>query len=221
MKLKIKICGMADEQNIADTVALSPHYLGFIFYDKSPRNALSLTPSALEPIPNGVKRVGVFVDESFHTIISIAEQYHLSSLQLHGNESPQLCEALRREGYEVLKAVGITSAFQWHILAPYLGSVDLFLFDTHCRQKGGSGKKFNWDELQNYPFDTPFLLSGGISIDDVATISQLRHPSLTGIDINSRFELSPGIKNVALIKELIDVLTEKSALAHQTINNII
>ena len=204
MELSIKVCGMADEANMAEVAALSPDYMGFIFHSPSPRNALSLAPEAVGKLPESITAVGVFVNKSNTEIIATAERYGINTVQLHGDESPVQCRELKRCGFTVWKAVGIDGLVDSEALAPYRGSVDCFVFDTKSPKHGGTGVKYDWGLLGSYTLGIPFMLSGGISPDDAEQIRAFRHPMLAGVDINSRFEDAPGIKNVAKLHEFIE-----------------
>lgn len=203
MKLGIKVCGMADEANMTEVAALSPDYIGFIFHQPSPRNALSLVPEAVGELPDAVTAVGVFVNRPVSEIVSTAARYGIRTVQLHGDETPEMCLELKRRGFTVWKAVGIDGKVDSDTLAPYCGSVDCFVFDTKSPQHGGTGMKYDWELLSSYTLDIPFMLSGGISSEDVGCILDFRHPMLVGVDVNSRFEVAPGIKNIAKLHEFI------------------
>ncbi|WP_298062378.1 phosphoribosylanthranilate isomerase [uncultured Rikenella sp.] len=201
--LKIKVCGMRDPANISAVAKLRPDYMGFIFYERSPRYAASLAPSAL---PQEVRRVGVFVNAPTTEIAGTAERYGLHAVQLHGSESPESCRRLREMGYEVIKAFGIETAADFAQTAGYAACCDLFLFDTRTPKHGGSGDRFDWRLLDGYTGHVPFLLSGGIAPTDTDAISILNHPMLYGIDLNSRFEIEAGLKNTELLEHFIQTI---------------
>lgn len=203
MKLSIKVCGMAEEANMAEVAALSPDYMGFIFHQPSPRNALSLMPEAVCKLPAPVTAVGVFVNKSVSEIMATAARYGISAVQLHGDETPEMCSELKSHGFTVWKAIGTEGTVDSEALAPYCGSVDCFVFDTKSPQHGGTGMKYDWELLSSYTLDIPFMLSGGISSEDVGRILAFHHPMLVGVDVNSRFEVAPGIKNIAKLHEFI------------------
>ncbi|MCK9208743.1 MAG: phosphoribosylanthranilate isomerase [Salinivirgaceae bacterium] len=201
--LQIKICGMREPANIRAIDQLGPDYIGFIFYPFSVR-VMNTKP---ELVPETkAKKVGVFVNEELDTMIQIAEIYNLKSIQLHGKETLETCSALKRLGFEVIKAIPIDGHTQPNEVERYQGVCDLFLFDTKSPLHGGSGKKFNWDKLSELDSLGRFLLSGGIGVEDVDTLKKLSFENLVGIDINSRFELDPGLKNEVLIKNFMDEL---------------
>jgi phosphoribosylanthranilate isomerase len=135
-----------------------------------------------------------------------AAAYSLDYLQLHGNESPDLCHTLQKRGYALIKAFPIATEDDLQQTAAYEGRVDYFLFDTKCAGYGGSGKSFDWSVLHTYQGDTPFLLSGGIRPDSLDAIRRFSHPRCAGIDLNSGFETEPGLKDVALLKEFIQAI---------------
>lgn len=191
---------MRDAANIAAVSGLGPDYMGFIFYERSPRYAPALDLSALSPT---VRRVGVFVDAPLTEILSTAERYGLDALQLHGAEAPETCQTLRGRGYEVIKAFGIESAEDFARTALYEDSCDLFLFDTRTPNHGGSGRRFDWRTLGAYNGNVPFLLSGGITEADTEELLTVNHPLFYGVDLNSRFEVSPGVKDVEKLERFI------------------
>lgn len=196
---------MRDPANIAGVVAAaSPDYLGFIFYPKSKRFVgFRPLPEVLPLVPDSVKKVGVFVDETLETVLKVSEQWNLQVIQLHGKESPEYCEQLRLKGLVILKAFSVDESFDFSVLEAYGQSCDFFLFDTKGILPGGTGNKFNWQLLRNYQLDKPFLLSGGIGPGDLNAIREFVHPQLLGIDINSGFEISPGLKDVNSIRKFI------------------
>ena len=177
--------------------------MGFIFYPKSPRYAEPLDIKTLEALPPTIKKIGVFVNEDIENILTIAYKYKLDGLQLHGTELVDMCRKLKKLGYLVIKAFPIAEAYNFKVTKAYEGVCDYFLFDTKTDAYGGSGVKFNWQILKGYKGETPFLLSGGIAVDDAEAIRKIEHPLFAGIDLNSKFELKPGLKNISLLKEFI------------------
>ncbi len=200
------------KHNIAEVAALQPDYLGFIFYDKSPRNY------ELDEIPAcaGVKKVGVFVDVSISFIMKHIKTYKLDVIQLHGDESVLYVNEINQGIYksklnspvEVWKVFSVGENFDFDSLFPYEKLVDKFLFDTKGKDKGGNGFAFDWSVLQQYPSTKPFILSGGISMDNVSKVKELLQTNLPiyAIDVNSKFESAPGLKDIAALKELIKEL---------------
>lgn len=197
----LKVCGMRDAENISELVKLKPDYIGFIFYDKSKRFVTSFPEVE---IPSEIKKVGVFVNETIDELIKIAEENNLEAIQLHGNESPDYCEELRVlliRKVEILKAFSVDDDFDFSTTMAYQKVCDFMLFDTKGKEHGGNGVKFNWQVLDNYKGETPFLLSGGISKVDAAEIKKISHKTFAGIDVNSGFEIEPAFKNIEDIKE--------------------
>ena len=205
--MKIKICGMKFPENIAAVAALHPDFMGFIFYPKSPRYAEPLDSAVLKALPESIKKIGVFVNENLENILTFVYKYKLDGVQLHGTELVEMCKELRESGLIVIKAFPIAEAYNFKVTKPYEGVCDYFLFDTKTDAYGGSGLKFNWKMLDDeYKGETPFLLSGGIAADDAEAISKIEHPKFAGIDLNSKFELKPGLKDVDLLKNFIQEL---------------
>ena len=198
----IKVCGMCDADNIREVEKLGIDWMGFIFWPKSSRY-VSERPAYL---PQKCKRVGVFVDEDMETIKKIADDYALDFIQLHGHESPEQLFTLHSSLFTVslVKAFNIATKEDLDATAAYAGLVDYFLFDTKGKSVGGSGEKFDWSVLEAYNGDTPFLLSGGIGPDDAARVKSFRHPRCIGIDLNSRFEIEPGIKDITKLKTFLN-----------------
>ena len=203
----IKICGMKFPSNILAVAALQPDFMGFIFYPKSPRYAEPLDSAALNALPESIKKVGVFVNENLENILTFIYKYKLDGVQLHGTELVGMCKELRKAGYIVIKAFPIAEAYNFKVTKAYEGVCDYFLFDTKTDTYGGSGVKFNWRMLDEYVGETPFLLSGGIAADDAEAIRKIEHKQFAGIDLNSKFEVRPGEKNVELLKRFLKELT--------------
>ncbi len=197
----IKVCGMRDPQNVAEVGALSGlSMMGFIFYAPSPRFVGESTPLT----PEGVKRVGVFVNASTEEIMERVERHSLDVVQLHGSESVAQCEELRAKGLEVFKAISVADRADVEVATKYDGVVDYLLFDTKCKGHGGSGVRFDWSVLDGYCGETPFLLSGGIDESVAADILALSHKAFAGVDLNSRFELSPAQKDVERLGKFME-----------------
>ncbi|HLP04207.1 MAG TPA: phosphoribosylanthranilate isomerase [Paludibacter sp.] len=198
--MEIKICGMKHPGNIQLIAALHPDLLGFIFYPKSPRYAEPLDAGVLASLPSTIKKIGVFVNEDLEDVLTIVYKYKLDGVQLHGIENVEVCKKLKDSGLLVLKAFPVAEAYNFKVTGKYEGVCDYFLFDTKTNAYGGSGVKFNWSLLDEYTGETPFLLSGGIGQDDSEAILKIKHPKFAGIDLNSKFEISPGVKNVEMLK---------------------
>jgi phosphoribosylanthranilate isomerase len=201
MKMLLKICGIGDAAIMHQLAQLPVDMLGFIFYARSPRYVPGkIDPSEIAKLPEHINKVGVFVNEDEAIIEKNALTYHLDTLQLHGNESPEMCKNLKSKGYRIIKTFNLTRQNDFDAYAPYC---DFFLFDTPSEKHGGNGAKFDWSLLGSYKGQTPFLLSGGIGPDDAEELQQVKHPQMAGIDINSKFEDEAGVKNVNTIKNFI------------------
>lgn len=215
----IKICGMKYPENIRDVASLNPDFMGFIFYPKSPRFAENLDLSALSALPKTIKKVGVFVNENLENILTYIHKYDLDAVQLHGSENKKLCRAIKEEAKTlVIKVFSIMGAHNLKVTKNYEEVADLFLFDTKTDLYGGSGQKFNWNILHEYHGEKDFLLSGGIGLDDVNVIRKLEHPRMIGVDLNSRFEIQPGLKNVDLLREFIEELNKPTENEEENTN---
>jgi phosphoribosylanthranilate isomerase len=209
--MKLKICGM--KYNTQEVAALQPDYLGFIFYEGSPRNFNGEIPQ----LPKGIKKVGVFVDADIAFAKANIEKYQLDIVQLHGNESPEYIKELKNslslkgEGWSkgIWKVFGIKDTFDFDRLIPYESLVDAFLFDTKGKEKGGNGYTFNWHVLKEYPSQTPFILSGGIGLEEIDNIKEILGTMLPilALDVNSKFEDTPGQKNIELLATFTSQLT--------------
>jgi len=204
--MTIKVCGMREAENIREVERLGIDMMGFIFWPKSSRY-VSERPDYL---PTNCKRVGVFVDEEIEQVKHIADEYQLDMIQLHGSELPDYICGLRADvsSPAIIKAFNIATKEDFEITKPYEGIVDYFLFDTKGPSVGGNGVKFDWTVLADYVGKTPFLLSGGIGPDDAARIRSFHHPKQAGIDLNSRFELAPGMKDVSALRKFLNELNQ-------------
>lgn len=221
----IKVCGMREPDNIHAVESLGVDMIGFIFYPKSPRYVEMLSSRAgilpdyaaadYAAAGQAPARVGVFVDDMPQNIVTRVYNFALDYVQLHGHESrtmiENLCATLDpdiRQGIKIIKAISIASADDISQTEDYEGAVDLFLFDTKCSTVGGSGRQFDWSALSRYTGSTPFLLSGGIGPDDVARVREFRHPQFAGIDLNSKFETEPGVKDVAQLRQFVEAVRQ-------------
>ena len=200
-KIRLKVCGLRD--NLDEVIALGPDYAGFIFYNKSPRYVGE--GFEMPDLDRGIKRVGVFVNESLEEVQLLVGKHNLSFVQLHGNETYDYCGKLKQSGIRIIKAFQIDERFDFGLLNDYESTTDYFLFDTKTLSYGGSGKAFNWDLLKKYDMDKNYFLSGGISLDNFDDLAGINLLKIKAIDVNSKFEVSPGLKNV---KE-ISILKEK------------
>ena len=203
--MKLKICGMREPLNIAEIAKLRPDYMGFVFYEHSPRYAGVTSSESVSRLPREIKRVGVFVNAETQTIIETAARYMLDYAQLHGDETPEVCRKISRV-LPVVKAIAVSSAEDLRNAVRYAGYCEMLLFDTKTNLPGGSGEKFDWSILNEYQGETPFLLSGGITPEDAERIRAISHPRFAGIDLNSRFETSPGIKDFQKLRTFIKKL---------------
>ena len=193
----VKVCGMRDAQNIRDVENLGVDWIGMIFWPQSKRFVTEV-PSYL---PKHQKRVGVFVDAPLEDIRQHISDYQLNIIQLHGQESPDYVKALKP--HTTIKAFNIAKADDLVQTEQYEGIADYFLFDTKGQMVGGNGQKFDWSVLTAYHGKTPFLLSGGIGLDDAESINSFHHPNCIGIDLNSRFEVSPAFKDIDKLKTFL------------------
>ena len=220
--------------NIEQVASLQPDYLGFIFYEKSQRYFVE---NNIPELPNTIKKVGVFVDEDLGVVIENIKKYNLQAVQLHGNESPEYCENLKRFCHsalnaesitnktnikqipaefilsdrrktgmtEIIKAFSMDESFNFDDLKPYETVCDYFLFDTKGKLPGGNGFTFDWSVLKNYTLTKPFFLSGGIGLNETENLLSLLKKTESrycyAIDVNSKFEIEPGLKNIELLKE--------------------
>ena len=212
----IKVCGLRDADNIRDISALGVDMIGLIFYPPSPRyvqqfsSGAGIIPDYAPDMGKTPLRVGVFVDDMPQNIVTRVYNYKLDYIQLHGNEPRETLENLRatidpdiKPKIKIIKAISVSSAEDIKKYKEYVGAADLFLFDTKCKTVGGSGELFDWQVLQAYDGDVPFLLSGGIGPDDAERIQNFHHPKCIGIDLNSKFEIGPALKDVEKLKQFL------------------
>ncbi len=212
--LRIKICGLKDASQILQIADMQPDFIGFIFYRNSPRyilDGLNLNEQVnmqfqLSAISHPVQKVGVFVDEDIKSLIRLASEWELDYIQLHGDETPEYCEELRMLDFKLIKAFGIDEHTDWSVMEAYDEYCDYFLFDTKTALHGGSGMAFNWDLLSRYRLSKPLFLSGGIGVDDIPRIKQLAQTTAVEVvDLNSKLEISPGIKDINLCRQAIEL----------------
>lgn len=207
---------MRDADNIRDISALGVDMIGLIFYPPSPRyvqqfsSGAGIIPDYAPDMGKTPLRVGVFVDDMPQNIVTRVYNYKLDYIQLHGNEPRETLENLRatidpdiKPKIKIIKAISVSSAEDIKKYKEYVGAADLFLFDTKCKTVGGSGEQFDWQVLQAYDGDVPFLLSGGIGPDDAECIKNFHHPKCIGIDLNSKFEIEPALKDVEKLKQFL------------------
>lgn len=200
--MKVKVCGMKYPDNISALCQLPIDLMGMIFYEKSPRYVETLNLSELKIPSTNIERVGVFVNADLSYILDKVNQYELKLVQLHGNESPEFCGEVN-ERLPVIKAFSISCEEDIQRVHAYKDCITYALFDTKTPSYGGSGQKFDWSILSTYSSSIPFLLSGGIALDDASAIKAITHPAFYGIDLNSRFEIKPGMKDITLLSQFI------------------
>jgi len=194
---------MREPMNIEQVAQLGVDMMGFIFYPKSPRYVSQAVDRS--DSDRKVCRVGVFVNDSIPDMVDRIHSFSLNVVQLHGGESWEVCEQLRESNGEIkiIKAISVSDAGDIQKYKEYVGAVDYFLFDTKCKTVGGSGQQFDWQVLDEYDGDVPFLLSGGIGPEDVSRVHSFHHPKCVGIDLNSRFEIEPGVKDVEKLRKFL------------------
>ena len=205
--MKIKICGLRDADNLREIAALNPDFIGFIFYDQSPRFVGdALDEDVVKELPRAIQKVGVFVNASPEFILRMVKKYDFQYVQLHGHETPDYCRSLRNRGISLIKAFRVDESFNFSMLNNYKPHSDFFLFDAKGEQPGGNGISFDWSMLSRYDNEKPFFISGGIGLHNLDQLKQLAGMKLYGVDVNSQVETSPGVKDIAKVKELIDRL---------------
>jgi len=208
MKPKIKICGLKHPDNIREVMALQPDYIGFICYPGFKRFIDKLEANWVKEL-QGVKKTGVFVNADIDRVKSAIMQYGFQAVQLHGAETPAYCAALANLSVEIVKAFGVNEQFDWTIANTYENVVDYYLFDTKSNHHGGTGKRFNWALLEGYTGSKPYFLSGGISAENMADALGLGDNRLYALDLNSRFETAPGIKNITLLRNTLQTINDE------------
>ena len=199
--IKLKICGLKNESNILEVIKHSPDYIGFVFCKNSLRDASGmLSHEFTSALPSDIKKVGVFVDDSEGRIINYIALYNLDFVQLHGNESPEYCERIKKY-CRIIKAFGVDEHFDFSSTKQYENVCDYFLFDTKTKLHGGSGTIFDHSLLKNYAGKKEFFLSGGISELNISEVLGLRSvfSGLIAVDVNSKIETAPGIKDTTKI----------------------
>ncbi len=208
-EIKLKVCGMRDPQNIQDLGTVQPDFVGFIFYPKSPRYVgEEWDESIVKSIPSSIKKIGVFVNESVEKINLLASKYQLDGIQLHGSETPEICQTIKDKNLLVLKAFSVDESFDFESIKKYEPFCDYFLFDTKTPQHGGSGVKFDWKKLYEYTSSIPFFLSGGVMEEDVNEIKSLNIKGLYSVDINSKFEIEPALKDIKVVERFAQKLRQ-------------
>lgn len=229
--MKLKVCGM--KHNPEAVAALQPDYLGFIFWEKSAR----FFEGEMPQLPKSLKKVGVFVDASLEEVLKNIQKFDLDAVQLHGQESPEFCNLIKKQfsnlsdvtlngvkiashskakSLEIIKVFSIKDDFDFSVLKPFEAVCDYFLFDTKGKLPGGNGYVFNWKILENYPSNKPYFLSGGIGVENQKDLESFLKTDAAqychAIDINSKFEIQPGHKNIEAVREFKSFLTEMNQL---------
>lgn len=210
--MNIKVCGMKYPENMLEIATLKPTYMGFIFWEPSPRFFSDAIP---EKLPEDIKTTGVFVNETLEAILNKVKKYNLQAVQLHGKETADFCCKLKKaasaklnRNLEIIKVFSIKDTFNFEQLKPYEPCCDFYLFDTKGKLPGGNGYTFNWKLLYNYPSQKPYFLSGGIGITELPNLKKFLKEPLAklcyAIDLNSRFETEPGLKDLKLLKTFTD-----------------
>ncbi|MFV5697467.1 phosphoribosylanthranilate isomerase [Flavobacterium sp. ZT3R17] len=199
----IKICGMKYPDNILEVGSLLPDYMGFIFWEKSARYFEDSIPD----LPKSIKKVGVFVNATQNEILEKIVKYDLQAVQLHGQESVEFCLDLKNKmdnSIEIIKVFSVDDSFDFDVLKPFEAVCDYFLFDTKGKLPGGNGTTFDWKVLEKYPSSKPFFLSGGIGINEMDAVNEILKTNLPiyAIDVNSKFEIEPGLKNIQLCRDV-------------------
>lgn len=199
--MKLKVCGMKYPNNMLEVGALLPDYMGFIFWEKSARYFDGLIPD----LPKSIKKTGVFFNETVEKIIEKVQKHDLQAVQLHGHESVEFCLNLKTQlaaGIEIIKVFSVADDFDFSVLEPFEEVCDYFLFDTKGKLPGGNGTTFDWKVLEKYPSTKPFFLSGGIGLDEMDAVNEIikTHLPVYAIDVNSKFEIEPGLKNLEALQ---------------------
>lgn len=207
--MKIKVCGMRDWGNIQLISELAPEFMGFIHHKDSPRDVTNLKMRfIIQGLPDHIEPTAVFVDPELEMVKTKIEDCGYTHVQLHGAESPEFCRNIMSD-VKIIKTFHIDAEFDFAILQDYEQVCDYYLFDTNSSKPGGSGKKFDWDLLKKYYGDKPFFLSGGIGENDVAKIKALVIPTLFAIDVNSKFESEPAIKEMGKLDGFIKAFRDE------------
>ncbi len=208
--MRVKVCGIAEEEQLKKLNEIGATFAGLIYYPKSPRYVLRHMTTSQIKKENSINKVGVFVNATIEEVLHMVDECRLHMVQLHGDESPRYCEKIA-DYISVVKAFRISESdnIQWRI-QEYMGVCDMFLFDTEGAGYGGTGKKFNWEKLKNVQVGKPYFLSGGIEPADTerlkAFAAEPEAKALFAIDINSKFETAPGHKDLEKVKTFIQEL---------------
>ena len=215
--MNIKVCGITTMKQLQQLDGLEIDFAGLNFYKGSPRYVGDkISSEQIKEADFDIKKVGVFVDSSYDDIMKIVGDFNLDIVQLHGNETPDLCSELSEE-IEVIKVFRVGGDNNIDAMVKNYDDVcDYYLFDTapqpvtkgreELASYGGSGKQFDWNILLKAKIEKPFFLSGGIGPDDATKIKSFQHPDFFAIDINSKFETTPGVKDMGKLLKFIKEL---------------
>ncbi len=203
--IRLKVCGLRD--NISEVVALRPDFVGFIFYPGSPRYVGDLETNKIKDIPESIKTVGVFVNQPIDQVKKIAHRYNLDLIQLHGEEPVDYCVELKAEDLNLIKVFSGNKLPEHKVLEEYSSFIDYYLFDTRGEKHGGTGKIFNWGKLADLRLKKPVFLSGGIDLENIKKLRELE-TAIYAVDVNSRFEISPGLKDIQSLERLKSIMTD-------------
>ena len=211
--MRLKICGMRQAENIRQALILQPDYMGFIFYEKSSRFVSDeLDEDLLNSFPFTTRKVGVFVNATAAYILEKVKKYNLDYVQLHGEELPDFCRNLKLKGVNVIKAFSIDSDFNFGKLQNYKPYCDFFLFDTKGEKRGGNGTTFDWSILDKYDNEKPIFLAGGIDLENIHNALEISGLKIHSLDVNSKFEISPALKDIEKLEELMRILKPEEAI---------
>ena len=204
--MKLKVCGMRYEDNIQLIASIHPDYMGFIFFEGSSRHVSASTPT----LPLTIKKVGVFVNASYDSIVEKINTHNLQAVQLHGEETAEFCKSLRALNVDIIKVFSIKNEFNFDVLTPYETACDYYLFDTKGPLAGGNGYCFDWSVLELYPSTKPYFLSGGIGLENADQLQEFKTSVAAtychAVDVNSKFEIAPAKKNKELLEKFKHLL---------------
>lgn len=205
--MRLKVCGMREAENIRQLLALQPDFMGFIFYEKSSRFVgEELDEELLKSFPHTTRKVGVFVNATASYILENYKKYNLDYVQLHGEELPDFCRNLKLKGVNIIKAFSVDENFYFGKLQNYKPYCDFFLFDTKGQERGGNGTTFDWRILNKYDNEKPFFLAGGIDLENAHKALEIQNLKVYALDVNSKFEISPAVKDIQKLDELIKII---------------
>ncbi|MEN9950404.1 MAG: hypothetical protein RLY85_1156 [Bacteroidota bacterium] len=211
--MRLKVCGMTLLDQIKGLESLGVDFAGLIFYQRSPRYVMKagLTPESLKKEKLKINKIGVFVNEPEESVLAIVDAWRLDMVQLHGDESPRYCERISNH-VNTIKAfrIGHQENIAYKVY-PYMDVVDMFLFDTLGAQYGGTGEQFNWSQLSQAALKKPYFLSGGIGLDDAEKVLEFGKTEkyLFALDVNSKFEVNPGVKDMTQIRSFLNAIKNK------------